>query len=136
MTYGLQIVWKNLRKRDLQELERVKAVYLKKVLCVSKYTLSRLVYVMSRESFFVEEIRHQRLLPFTAEYAEFLLELQEKRNEIWEEFYATTAMIDREWEKGGYELRHVVTRYAVHGFHYKACSNKKFHQPNEQCECQ
>ena len=44
MTYGLTIIWEHLTKTNLKQIENLKSRMLKKVLCVSKYTPSRLVY--------------------------------------------------------------------------------------------
>ncbi|KAJ4442463.1 hypothetical protein ANN_04049 [Periplaneta americana] len=45
------------------------------------------------------------------------------------------AVIDerKEKEKKGpnFELRHLVTRLAVHGFHNKNCSNNRYHDPSD-----
>lgn len=122
-------------EKKLQELESLKARFLKRALCVSKYTPSRLVHVLTRETFLVEDLRLQHMLPATEVYIELLQELQAKRTEIWEEFYTTDAMINREWTRGGYELRHTVTRLAVHGFHHKMCNAVGFHEPGPECVC-
>ena len=37
------------------------------------------------------------------------------------------------WKRRGYDLRHVVMRFAVNGFHYKLCKTKRFHQPESDC---
>ena len=105
-------------------------------MCLSKYTPSRLVYVLARESFCIEDIRSLHQLPSTNPYQELLRDLQEKKNEIWADFYCTDAMIEREWTRSGYELRHVMTRFAVHGFHHRICATKTFHEVNEACICE
>ena len=56
-TYGLEIIWEYLTKRDFMELERIKATLLKKAMCLSKYTPSRLVYELTKEPFYIEELR-------------------------------------------------------------------------------
>ena len=68
MTYALEIVWEHLKKSDLKLLENVKARYLKKALCLAKNTPSRLVYELTREPFYVEEIRLRIMLPSTTQY--------------------------------------------------------------------
>lgn len=134
-TYGLELIWDHLKKKDLRELERVKAVFLKRVMSISKHTLSRLAYELAREPFYIEDLRYEKMLPSTAGYDELLHELKEKKQAIWSDFYTTDAMTSTDWTKSGYELRHSVTRFAVHGFHYKACSTKRYHEPNLDCVC-
>ena len=47
-----------------------------------------------------------------------------------------TAVIDRNWTNTLQEQRHLSTRFVIHGFHYKICETKLFHNPNEHCICE
>lgn len=123
------------KERGPSKNRKAKSHLLKRVLCLSKFTPSRLVYELAREPFYIEELRLKLLLPATEAYKDLLQELHEKKGEIWEKFYVTDAMTSREWTEGGYELRHTVTRLAVHGFHHKLCNTKSFHDPGPQCIC-
>jgi hypothetical protein len=60
---------------------------------------------------------------------------KKKREEIWQDFYATDAMLNRNWTKAKQELRHVVTRLAVLGYHHKLCKRAYFHNPDTECVC-
>lgn len=135
LTYGIHIVWNHLTVGDLATMEKVKASYLKRILCVSKFTASRLVYELASECFLIEVLRSRLLLPSTAASDQLLRQRIEKRESIWPEFYATDAMLDKEWTHANFELRHLVTRLAVHGFHHKICCKKTFHVPNQECVC-
>lgn len=135
VTYGLHIIWQHLSKKNLQDIENVKATYLKRVLCLSKYTKSRLCYELTREPFYIEDLRYQLLLPSTTAYQELLADLEEKKKSIWEQFYSTEAMTTSKWMNADYDLRHIVTRSAVHGFHHLICTTKVYHSPNENCVC-
>ena len=42
--------------------------------------------------------------------------MQGKRDSIKESFYITDAMVNREWTQEEYDLRHVMTSFAIHGF--------------------
>lgn len=136
MTYGIEIIWDHLTKTDLALIEKVKSIFLKKTLCLSKTTPSRLVYELTREPFYLEELRLKFQLPSTAQYQTVLNELHAKKSLIWSDFYTTDAMTTNEWKTPGYELRHTLTRFAVHGFHYKLCCKKHFHEPDETCICE
>ncbi|KAJ4432409.1 hypothetical protein ANN_21028 [Periplaneta americana] len=105
LTYGVDVVWEYLRKRDLKAGEKVKATYLKRVLGVSKFTPSRLVYVLIREPFLIEDLRYSLILPTTDAYKQLLEENTQKRNNIDDEFYATSAMVDRSWTGTDHRLR-------------------------------
>ena len=73
------------------------------------------------------------LLQHTPAYEELLRELQGKRDSIEESFYITDAMVNREWTQEEYELRHIMTRFAIHGFHHRICARKTFYQANQEC---
>lgn len=135
IAYGLELIWEHLSKRNLAALERVKSIYLKKALCLSKYSLSRLTYEMVKEPFYIEDLRLEMLLPSTTAYNELIEELQMKKNDIWMDFYTTEAMTNADWMEADYDLRHTVTRFAVHGFHHRICSVNGFHEPDGNCVC-
>lgn len=135
MTYGLEVIWEKLKKKNLEDIEKVKAHFLKRVLSLSKYTPSRLTYVLTKEQFFIEELRLDLLLPATEAYKDLLRELTTKKQEIWPEFFATDAMIYRDWTDARYDLRHIMTRVAVHGFHHQICTTEKYHNPEDKCKC-
>ena len=135
MTYGIHIIWDYLKMRDLRLMENVKAVYLKKMLSISTYTPSRYAYLLTREPFLVEDLRYALLLPTTNAYNRLLMERHQKREEVDEDFYGTSAMIDRSWSKPNQQMRSAVYRLAVHGFHHKTCSTTSYHIASEQCVC-
>ena len=112
----------------------MKARYLKRVLGVSQHTRSRLVYELSKETFFVKDLKTSLMLPTTTAYKDALRELNNKKD-IWEDFYMTEAMTNRIWTETNYQLRHVINRRAVHGFHLKFCSEARFHEPSDECRC-
>ncbi|PSN32914.1 hypothetical protein C0J52_20829 [Blattella germanica] len=75
------------------------------------------------------------LLPSTPPCEELLRELRRKRDYISESFYATDAMLNKDWMRAKYDLRHVVTRFAIHGFHHRICTKRSFHQACQDCIC-
>lgn len=135
LTYGIEIIGEHLTMANLETLEGVKATYLKKAMGVSKYTRSRFVYLLARETFLTEDLRTNMMLPKTNASERLLSTLREKREATPIEFYATGAMIDREWTKENFELRHVITRLAVHGFHHLICKTRTYHDPSDSCVC-
>lgn len=135
LTYGLDLTWDKLRTKDLHTLENVKARFLKAALGVSKHTLSRLVYVLAHETFLIEELRTKLDLPSTSNWKKALDERIRKREDIWEDFYTTEAMINRTWTDTNQKLRHFVTSLAVHGYHHKICRIQCFHEPDDNCVC-
>lgn len=135
-SYGLQIIWDHLGPNSLRLLETVKSTYLKKAAGLSKFAPSRAVYELTREPFLIEELRLTLYLPTTASYNIVLNELQRKKEDLWIDFYTTDAMTSEDWKQPNYELRHLVTRLAVHGFHHRLCETKAFHDPGPECVCE
>ncbi|PSN44289.1 hypothetical protein C0J52_12961 [Blattella germanica] len=45
------------------------------------------------------------------------------------------AMMNPEWKGPDYELRHIWTRCAVHGFHHRGYMSKAYHMPAVECIC-
>jgi hypothetical protein len=97
-------------------------------------TSAQLIYVLTRESLLIEDLRYKLLL-LSTNAANKLIIQRRKENEIWFKFYSTEAVINREWTKLNYDLRHVVTLMAVQGFHHKIFQMKGYHSPNENCRC-
>ncbi|KAJ4430522.1 hypothetical protein ANN_19118 [Periplaneta americana] len=65
----------------------------------------------------------------------FFDERRQKTAEIDPEFFRTPAMNNEEWKAANFELRHHYTRGAIHGFHYRICTRKGFHQVTSDCAC-
>ena len=57
LTYGIQVIWTHINERNLATLESVKSTYIKRVIGVAKNTRSRLVYLLARETFLIEDLR-------------------------------------------------------------------------------
>ena len=97
LTYGIDLILEYFTRKQLLELEKMKARYLKRVLRVSQHTRSRLVYELAKETFFVEDLKTSLMLPITTAYKDALRELNDKKMDIWEDFYTTEAMTNRKW---------------------------------------
>jgi hypothetical protein len=51
-------------------------------------------------------------------------------------FYETPAFSDAKWKNVNFKGRHLLTRYACHGFHHKICIRKEYHiGANDECKC-
>ena len=135
LTYGIEITWAKLSYSDMNIIENVKARFLKAAMGLSKYTPSRLAYDLARETFLLEDLRTGLLLPATNAETKLRKTREEKRAEIWTDFYSTDAMTDRSWTGPNIKLRSAITRLAVHGFHHKLCKRTDFHEPAPDCIC-
>lgn len=59
IAYGLQLIWSNLSGRQLEELDKFKASYLKRILSTHRTSRNQLVYMISQTELLTE--RHERL---------------------------------------------------------------------------
>jgi hypothetical protein len=103
LTYGMELIWEYLTCKQLLELEKTKARYMKRVLGVSQHTRSRLMYKLAKETFLVKDLKSSLMLPTTTAYKDALRELNDKKD-IWEDFYTTEAMTNRKWTETNYQL--------------------------------
>jgi hypothetical protein len=97
---------------------------------VDKSTQNRLIHELAKELFLLQQLRVEKHLPPTTSYNDILAERIGKREEIATEFYGSEVTISR-WMNVE-QQRQVVTRYAVHGSHYKICV-KDFHGTTQNC---
>ena len=97
LCYGIEVIWSHLTENNLNTLEKVKATYLKRIFGVSKTTRSRLVYLLAREPFLLEDIKLRYMLQHTRALGNQMKTMEEKRADVWPEFYDTGAMTDRTW---------------------------------------
>jgi hypothetical protein len=134
-TYGLKLIWEFLTLDNLFMLDRVKCVFLKRLLSVSPYSRNRLVYLIVGCPTFIEDLQRLFNLPATPVFNSFLQEYDEKFAEIDPVFYSTPVMTQQLWREPMATQRHVVTRHGVHGFHFRICINQVFHDANENCIC-
>ena len=67
-TNGIEIIWDKLSTSDLQRMEKVKARFLKRALVAGKYVPNRMIYMLTRETYFLEDLRFRLLLPPTEAY--------------------------------------------------------------------
>src|SRR5690606_12237150 len=136
VSYGISVLWKHLTLRDFTCMEKAKTSYLKRCLRVCKSTRNRLVYELCDTFPLPVDIRQKFKLDITPDYAQFLQVFLQKREEISPEFYETPAMTNTVWTQANHKDRHVLTRHASHGFHFKICSQQQFHErAGEGCHC-
>lgn len=134
-TYGIEVTWDDLTVSNLRDLERVKMAFLKRVLGLPRRTRNRFIYTLCDTPVFVTEIRKMFSLAETPSFKTFVEECKKKREEIQSEFYESPAMKDRAWMEANRVTRPLVTGFAVHGFHFKICSNTSYHDPGPSCLC-
>jgi hypothetical protein len=133
--YGIQLLWGKLGLANLEALDRVKPAYLKRVLRLHTSTRNRYTYLLCETPLFVEQIRKQFALPETPAYLDFITQYENKMAEVDPTFYTTGAMINTNWKGTGRKNRHIMTRFAIHGFHHLICQTNTYHEPCNTCIC-
>jgi hypothetical protein len=137
-SYAIEVIWSYLTLTDLENLERVKTRYYKRVLGLSKYNKSRYTYklVGPETKLFVTDLKVKFNLPDTEVYKKFCLTKAGNVKKVSEEFYQTETMRNGNWRRALFPDRHVFTRYACHGYHYVYCKKKAKHfEPENDCCC-
>jgi len=130
--YGIQLTWEHLSARDLYLLESVKSAFLKRVLGLHCTTRSRYTYILSGTSLFVADLMKSFKLSETESFKAFEESQEQKLADIDPGIFVSPAMTSEGWKQAN---RHIVTRFAVHGFHHLLCTNVNFHDPSHNCIC-
>jgi hypothetical protein len=133
--YGIRSIWSAMTKSNMETLEGVKMMFLKRVLGVSKYTKNRTVYIMTGCSSHCEDLVATYALEESPVLNVFLAELEDKLSDIDPDIYRTQALITENWKKSMADKRHVFCRTAAHGFHHHMCIRQIFHDVDEGCTC-
>jgi hypothetical protein len=135
LTYAIRAIWSRLTAANLRNLDLAYDLYIKRVLGVSKYAKNRLTRALVGTVCFTEKIIKEMNLPVHDEVQRHLHVVMEKRGQIAADFYETPAMTQQIWKGPAQEMRHAVTRQAVHGFHHLICGRRGFHEAGEGCMC-
>ena len=135
-TYGIEVIWRDMTAKNFDQLNRVKASFLKLALGLHRTAQNRLVYLLSGTPLLSEDLRQRFGLPETTAFLEHLRSWERKFAEIDVEFYNAGANLSDTWKELDRPNRHVVTRFAVHGFHHVLCAESGYHEPGSNCACQ
>jgi hypothetical protein len=84
----LLVIWDQLSETDLQTLEKINVAHVKKLLCASRFTPSKLIHVLARETSHIGPL-NQLLLPSMPTVARTTEKREQMRN-IWTDFYKYT----------------------------------------------
>jgi Reverse transcriptase (RNA-dependent DNA polymerase) len=133
-SYGIEAIWPYLSKNDLNNLEKAKSRFLKRVLSMDKTLRSRFTYELAETDLFVNDLKCKYNLSDTTAYDEFMEQKIVNFSQIDPDFYETPAFSDAKWKNVNFKDRHLLTRYACHGFHHKICKRKDYHiEANDKC---
>jgi hypothetical protein len=133
--YGIRTIWESLNKGNMEMLEGVKMLFLKRVLGVSKFARNRTMYIISGCSSHCEDLVAVYALERTTALNIFLSELESKLGDVDPDIFRTQALNSESWKRPMVELRHVVCRTAAHGFHHHMCLQRVYHEVCESCIC-
>ncbi|KAJ4438679.1 hypothetical protein ANN_14626 [Periplaneta americana] len=120
---------------SLERIEKVKARFLERALGAGKFAPNRYMYLLARETFFIEDLRMKMALPSNESYNEAIARRTTKQRGVDSIFFCTDAMIYRDWIKPNQPQRYAIVGLTIHGYHHKMCQNSRFHQTDEKCVC-
>ena len=78
-TYGLDLIWDKLTINDMERIENIKARFIKRAIAAGKYAPNRMIHLLVRETFFLEDLRIKMQLPSNAAYKETLPRRERKQ---------------------------------------------------------
>jgi hypothetical protein len=135
VTYGLHLCWPYLKVSDLKAVDGVLMCYLRRVLGVSKYARSRLVFLLTGARLITTSLRASFQLPAHENYLTYMDQWEAKLAEVDAAFWFAPAMLDKGWSTPLSPMRSALCRHAVHGFHHLFCMQVAFHEPADHCLC-
>lgn len=137
LEYALPAFAERLTWRNLVDLDKIKARFLKKCLGVFKYTSNTLVYYLCSECTFVEEMDLRGIEFDRVEMTRYLDHRREKVEQLMDmDCIWGPALSNIIWKQElQTPLRVAICRLTSHGFHHRLCRNSRFHTPSEECRC-
>lgn len=141
ISYGFEIIWDRLGKSMLEYIDSLKGLYLKRCLGVSKYTRNRLVYWLTDERCFVEELGEKMGLKNTRAVEDHVVNFKGKIAEVegMVEMRMSPAVESSSWREAGRPGRSLIIRASIHGLHGDFCAGGsgggKCFEAGDECEC-
>lgn len=135
VTYGFSAFVDHITTNQLNELDKVKFRYIKRILGVSKLASSTVsLHIIGWCTLGDDLIRDYNIRnSVVKEYREH------RENKNWEfvsENYTDgPAFTGSCWRKANQTNRSLICRLTVHGLHHLICVNDKFHEFSYQCKC-
>ena len=71
----------------------------------------------------------------TPAYRAYMASVEEKLHGVDPDLFRSPAMVQDGWRGPRHKKRHLVCRLAVHGFHFKFCTIRHYHERNCDCVC-
>jgi len=133
--YNLSAIWRHLTASNLHRIDFLLFTFLKHICGVARSSRNRLILLICDTPTLVNALKQRHNLPSTEAFTSYIDTLTAKMQSIPCEFYDTPAMTQQKWRSAMNNDRHVVTRHAMHGFHFKLCTNRAFHEATDECEC-
>ena len=136
-SYGLRLLWEKMNIRMLAILESVKATFLKRCLGVAVHTRNRLVYALTGEGSFIEELMSRNHLERHIAVEEYVQSFNRKVRDVLEGdfFRGTPVGRSMDWKGAGRPGRSLVVRVSLHGLHRDFCFNRRCFEATLDCKC-
>jgi hypothetical protein len=135
MEYGLKEISPQLTLPQLQEIDKVKTTFVKRALGVHKNASNTLTLMLAGEDSLVEELKGNMDLKEAHWEAYQEQRLRKIEMKIDQGFLLGPGFTCERWKKQKQKDRHFVMRMTVHGFHFKICMDKSYHDPRTGCIC-
>ena len=135
-TFGIELIWESLTVANLESFNRLKAAFLKRAMRLHSTSRNRLAYLLAGTPLMIAEIRTRLGLPETPAFAACMASWEAKIAEVDPKFFETPSMTDFRLRGSKKTNRHILTRFAVHGFHHKLCSRgETYHEADDNRTC-
>ena len=136
VTYAFEVLSPLLTCKQLLELDKIKAAFLKKVLGLHRSASSSLVHEIAGTTFLCDDLRSLGFEIDNAVWDMYIADREERQLDLcFNEFHRGPCFNFDEWKRASFKNRSIYTRTTCHGFHHRLCYfNCCFHSDND-CVC-
>jgi len=134
-TYALESFSSLQTYRDLTELDKIKARFIKRLLGVHTIMSSTFCYFLVNTPTLSQEVSFKYQINETA-WTQYSKSLQDKAEIFFKNDYLSTpAFTTNTWRNSNQKFRDTIIKLSFHGFHHLICTNKDFHTNQKGCTC-
>lgn len=135
-TYGISVFSEHITLQQINEIDKIKFTFMKRVLGVSKTASNTACLHMLGWNTFGVDLMHEYKLK--EQVMENYKEYRENKNwKFVEENYSDGPAFNGNcWKKANQKNRSLICRTTIHGLHHLICTNNKgFHEIDTTCKC-
>ncbi|CAG0900082.1 unnamed protein product, partial [Cyprideis torosa] len=136
VTYLLDLLSPGLTCKQMEELDRVKAAFVKRALGVHRNASATLALEIVGTGTLCEDLARQGYVFDEQVWRNYKEKREEKLLQLSiEQYHRAPCFQFNEWRKASQKTRSIYTRASIHGFHHKICKYLNCYEIGPDCCC-